>query len=297
MKVLVILIVALAAIQVAASDTELNLGRFSSGDMTGWKEQTLGLLKSKTTYALARDSDREVLVAHSSKSASGKIYNLNLDPKEYQTLKWSWKIDHTIKKGDEKTKNGDDFAARVYVVFPRGFFSKTRAICYVWANKLPRGEHVSSPFTTNIITVAVDSGDELAGRWTFHQRNIYEDYKVFFGEEPPKIGAVALMTDTDNTSESAVGYYGNISLVRSPKTTDTKLREQKELKPKDPSHKEPLLKDLPPKEIKPLPHAPDIPKPEKSVEDSKTMTPDNKEQPVGAKTPAPTAAPHLPEKR
>jgi hypothetical protein len=291
MKTLVFLIVALAAIHTAASDTELHLGRFSTGDLTGWKEQTLGLLKSRTTYALARDNDRDVLVAHSSKAASGRIYNLNLDPKEYQTLKWSWKIDHTIKKGDEKTKNGDDFAARVYVVFPRGFFSKTRAICYVWANKLPKGEHVFSPFTTNIITVAMDSGDELAGRWTFHQRNVYEDYKVFFGEEPPRIGAVALMTDTDNTAESAVGYYGDISLVRSSKTTDAKQKEQKELKPKDSSHKEPMLKDLPPKEIKPLMPSPEVPKQDKNVDDSKQKSPNDKEQPLDAKPAAPTAAP------
>ena len=69
---------------------------------------------------------------------------------------------------------------------------------YVWANKLPKGEHVTSPFTPNIITVAEDSGEELAGRWTSHQRNIYDDYRRFFGEEPPKVGGVAVMTDSDN---------------------------------------------------------------------------------------------------
>lgn len=297
MKKLLALIVLFVSCVSEASEHELHLGRFSTGDLSGWKDQSIGLLKSKTTYSTSRDNDRDVLVARSSKAASGKIYNLSLDPKEYQTLKWSWKIDHTIKKGNEKTKDGDDFAARVYVVFPRGFFSKTRAICYVWANKLPKGEHVTSPFTPNIVTVAVDSGEELAGRWTFHQRNIYEDYRVFFGEEPPKIGAVALMTDTDNTAESAVGYYGDISLVRSPKTTDTKQKEQKELKPKDPSHKEPLLKEPAPKEIKPLPLVPDIQKPDKSVVDVKLKTPNDKEQPTGAKTSAPAAAPQTPEKR
>jgi hypothetical protein len=291
MKLLLLFIILITLSVSEASDHELHLGRFSTKDLTGWKEQTIGLLKSKTSYSLSRDNDREVLVARSTKSASGKIYNLNLDPKEYQTLKWSWKIDHTIKKGDEKTKDGDDFAVRVYVVFPRGFFSKTRAICYVWANKLSKGEHVVSPFTANIITVAVDSGEELAGRWTFHQRNIYDDYRIFFGEEPPRIGAVALMTDTDNTGETAVGYYGDISLVRSPKTTDAK---QKELKPKDHSYKEPLLKEQPPKEIKTSPPGLDILKPDKSMEDTRLKTLNDKEQPADAKTPAPAAAPQPP---
>ncbi|MBT1071658.1 DUF3047 domain-containing protein [Pelotalea chapellei] len=226
----------------AATEQEMHLGRFSNGDMTGWKEQTLGLMKPKTTYSISKINEHSVLLATSKKSASGQIYKLNIDPKEYPILSWSWKIDHTIKKGDERTKEGDDFAARVYVLFPRGFFTKTRAICYVWANKLPKGTHVTSPFTANVITVAVDSGDELAGRWTSHQRNVYEDYKSFFKEEPPKLGAVAIMTDTDNTSESAIGYYGDISLLHSGKV-DEPDNGKKEQRLKDTKQKEQIKEE------------------------------------------------------
>ena len=293
MKTLLLLMALMVCTHAEASDTELHIGKFSANDLTGWKEQTIGLLKPKTAYSLTRDNDRDVLVARSTKSASGRIFALNLDPREYPTLKWSWRIDHTIKKGDEKTRKGDDFAVRVYVVFPRGFFSKTRAICYVWANKLPKGEHLVSPFTSNIITVAEDSGEELAGHWTVHERNIYEDYRRFFGEEPPRIGGVALMTDTDNTGESAVGYYGDISLVRSPKAAEAKQKEQK-------------AKEAPPKEAKPKEHPakgikgtaePSPPPvkpshPEKATEELKPdKEPNNKEQPSGAITPPPTAAP------
>ena len=276
-----------------ASDTEISLGKFSAGDVSGWKEQTIGLMKPKTTYKLAKDNDRTILVAHSTKSASGQIYKLNLDPKEFSTLKWSWKIDHIIKKGDEKTKEGDDFSARVYVLFPRGFFSKTRAICYVWANKLPKGEHVVSPFTPNIITVAADSGEELAGRWTFHQRNIYEDYRLFFGEEPPKIGAIALMTDTDNTADSAVGYYGDISLLRSPKTLDAK---QKEHRPKEVSQKEPKPKEQSLQGTKnngepSSPQTPALPTAGSPGALPKQREPNGKEQPGDLLNPSPPAAP------
>lgn len=275
-----------------ASNTEINLAKFSAGDMSGWKEQTIGLLKPKTTYKLTKDNDRTALIARSTKSASGQIYKLNLDPKEYPTLKWSWKIDHIIKKGDEKTKEGDDFSARVYVLFPRGFFAKTRAICYVWANKLPKGEYVASPFTPNIITVAVDSGEELAGRWTFHQRNLYEDYRIYFGEEPPKIGAIALMTDTDNTAESAIGYYGDISLLRSLKTPEAK---QKDHKPKDSAQKETKPKDLTNQGTKnngePSLPPPALPAIGTAAGQQKQREPNGKEQPDDTPTPSPTAAP------
>ena len=271
----------LLAAPVESFDSDLHLGKFSTGDLAGWKDQTIGLMKAKTTYKLIKDNDRTVLIAHSTKAASGQIYKMNLEPKEFPILKWSWKIDHIIKKGDEKTKDGDDFAARLYVVFPRGFFSKTRAICYVWANKLPRGEHVISPFTTNIITVAADSGEELAGHWTFHQRNIYEDYKTFFGEEPPKIGAVAIMTDTDNTGESAVGYYGDIFLTRLPKMIDGKLKEQKakELPIKEQKLNDPINKDIK-NNGEPLLPAADLLTP-KTMDDQKQKELNNKEQPSG----------------
>jgi len=295
MKMLLFLILLLVYTHAEASDTELHLGRFSTKELTGWNELIIGLLKPKTAYTLIRDNDREVLVAYSTRSASGRIYTLNLEPKEYATLKWSWKIDHTIRKGDEKTKAGDDFAARVCVFFPRGFFSKKRAVCYVWANRLPKGEHVASPFTANIITVAVDSGEELAGRWTFHQRDVQEDYRRFFGEEPPRIGGVALMTDTDNTGETAVGYYGDISLVRSAKATDGKQKDQKA---KETPQKVQKPKDQPPKAVKgngePSPPPPAIPQPEKIFDEQTPGEPDNKKQPPGATTPSPAAAPQPP---
>jgi hypothetical protein len=299
MKTLLFLILLLVCTHADANENELHLGRFSAKDLTGWKEQTIGLLKPKTTYNLIKDNDKTVLVAHSIKSASGRIYALNLDPKEYPTLKWSWRINHTIKKGDEKSKDGEDFAVRVYVIFPRGFFSKTRSICYVWANKLPKGEHVASPFTPNIITVAVDSGEELAGHWTFHERNIHDDYRKFFGEEPPRIGGVALMTDTDNTGESAFGYYGDISLVRSPKAPETKQKDHKakETPPKEPALKE-KEKEQPSKGTKgtgePPSQLPEIPQPGKTLDELKHKEPNNKEQPTGTVPPPPATAPQLP---
>jgi hypothetical protein len=42
------------------------------------------------------------------------------------------------------------------------------------------------------------------------ERNLYEDYKKAFGQEPPMISGIAIMTDTDNTAESAIAYYGDI---------------------------------------------------------------------------------------
>jgi hypothetical protein len=50
------------------------------------------------------------------------------------------------------------------------------------------------------------------GQWVSEERNIYEDYRKLFGKEPPQIGAVAIMTDTDDTQDEVTAWYGDIFL-------------------------------------------------------------------------------------
>jgi hypothetical protein len=62
--------------------------------------------------------------------------------------------------------------------------------------------------------IVVESGGAKVGGWVEESRNVFEDYRQAFGEEPPLINGVAIMTDTDNTKERAVAYYGDIRFVR-----------------------------------------------------------------------------------
>ena len=155
-----------------------------------------------------------MLKAESRDAASCLIYRQEYDPKEFPILSWRWKVDNILDKGDETKKEGDDYAARVYVIFPHWFWPKTKSINYIWANKLPKGEFVPNPFAGNAVMVAVESGREKVGRWVSERRNVYEDYRRIFGEEPPKVGAIALMTDTDNTGGSATAWYDDIRIER-----------------------------------------------------------------------------------
>jgi hypothetical protein len=54
----------------------------------------------------------------------------------------------------------------------------------------------------NAIIVSVESGkDSGGGNWVSEERNIHEDYKRAFIDEPPHIKAVAVLTDTDDTKD------------------------------------------------------------------------------------------------
>lgn len=223
----VIMVSFLASLPAPAAEPELRVGKFSSASLAGWKEQTVFGSK-KSTYSFVQDNGKTVLQGKSNDSASGLLYKVDFDPKIYPIIRWSWKIDHTVRKGNERIKDGHDFAARLYVVFPRGLFSHTRAIEYVWGNVLRKGESIRSPYSKNAAMIAVDGGDEQAGHWIVHSRNFADDYRTAFGEDPPKAGAIAIMTDSDNTHESSTGYYGDITLLPLAKEEEPKSKESKQ---------------------------------------------------------------------
>ena len=87
-----------------------------------------------------------------------------------------------------------------------------KALNYIWANRLPKGEHVPNPFASDAKMLAVESGNGKAGQWMFEERDLLADYRFMFSAEPPAADAIAIMTDTDNTGGNAEAWYGEISL-------------------------------------------------------------------------------------
>lgn len=198
----------------ASQAGEVVIDDFTTGPAPHWQNKSF---KGLTRYFPCQGETRPCLQAESNGSASGLFYEIRYDPKDMPFLHWSWKVNNTIEKGDERHKQGDDYAARVYVVFPSLLFWKTKAINYIWANKLAKGASVPNAFTSNAIMIAVESGQEHIGQWISETRNILEDFRLVFGEDPPLVGAIAIMTDTDNTGEKARAYYGAIKVSSEPK--------------------------------------------------------------------------------
>ncbi len=195
----------------AAADDILEFGSFATSGLDGWKIKSF---EGQTEYSLVTEGSTQVLRAESNAAASGLVYEKEYDPFEYPVLTWRWKVDNIIAKGDGRTKAGDDYAARVYVVFPHWFFPKTRTINYIWANRLEAETITPNAYTGNAMMIAVESGADKVGQWVTVKRNIVEDYRKAFGEDPPKVGAIAIMTDTDNTGESATAWYGDIAALQ-----------------------------------------------------------------------------------
>jgi hypothetical protein len=58
--------------------------------------------------------------------------------------------------------------------------------------------------------IVVESGEAKLNAWVEEERNVLEDYRAAFSKEPPMIDAIMIMTDSDNTQESAISYFGDI---------------------------------------------------------------------------------------
>lgn len=219
----------------AESPAILEIGMFSIATAggpwpDGWKPLTFKKIERHTTYSLVRKGDRAVVKATSQASSSGLTREIMIDPKTYPIVEWRWKVTNVLQRGDVSKKSGDDYPARLYITFAYdpsrvGFFKKAQyeavrllygqypplgAINYIWESKAPIGTRVPNPFTDQVMMVVVESGSTRLNQWVTETRNVYEDFKQAFGQEPPMISGVAIMTDTDNTGESATAYYGDI---------------------------------------------------------------------------------------
>lgn len=170
------------------------------------------IFSGKTSYVL-RSADDRLLALHadSQGTASGLYFQTRVDLRKTPYLNWSWKVENLLAGHDERSKSGDDYPARIYVVFSDGlFFWRTLAINYVWSSNQPIGSQWPNAFTANAQMIAVHAGKDDLGRWVSEKRNVLVDYHHLFSGEPGIVDAVALMTDTDNTHLSAQAWYGDI---------------------------------------------------------------------------------------
>jgi len=199
-----------------------------------WQPLVFRNIPRHTRYALVSRDSVTVLEAQAENAASGVARPLDIDAKSYPILRWRWKVANLIEKSDPTRKSGDDYPARLYITFrrsssdassfDRAWSAMARAfygvepphagISYIWERAVPRGSILPNAYTDRVRMIVVESGPEKVGQWVAEERNVYEDYRRAFGEEPPMISGIALMTDSDNTGGSVTAWYGDISFHR-----------------------------------------------------------------------------------
>ena len=231
----VMLVVQVCGLALAQNTSLVEVGTFSTASLgtappDGWKPLAFKNIPKHTLYEVVKDGDRSVVKASSDASASGLTKEVTINPREYPVVRWRWKVENLLTTSDATRKDGDDYPARLYITFEydpdkvsvgkklkykagRVLFGDIPigAINYVWERKAPVGAIIDNAYTDFVKMVVVESGPQKLGQWIDEERNIYEDYKKAFGEEPPMINGIAIMSDTDNTKERVTAYYGDIT--------------------------------------------------------------------------------------
>lgn len=235
----VVAALAWSAVAAAELPAAIEVGAFSSARPgvelpTGWQALTFPRVAKHTAYRLVEDEGRTVVRADADASASGLIRRAEVDVLAYPMLAWRWKIASVIERADATRRDGDDYPARVYIAFKYdparvslfnrakyalirllyGEYPPHAGIAYIWDNRLPAGTVLASAYTERVRMIVVRSGAAEAGRWMAEARNVHEDYVRAFGEEPPPVSGVAIMTDADDTGGRATAWYGDIVLRR-----------------------------------------------------------------------------------
>jgi hypothetical protein len=188
--------------------------------------------KLPTEYRLVRSTRGTVLEASAERAATGLHREIRVDPRRQPFLDWTWRVDSLIPGADNSYAYRDDSAARLVVSFhgdagkldfeQRAKLRLIKAVTgeglpyamlmYVWANELPVDSVVPNPHFDRIRMIVVESGEARLGQWLHYRRNVLEDFRRAFGEDPGDIVSIGVLTDSDNSQHVAHGYYGDITL-------------------------------------------------------------------------------------
>jgi hypothetical protein len=191
-----------------------------------WNAWSMSNFQTRSDYQMVEDSGATVLQGRAHESASGLLHDLDLDLRERPILSWRWKVMDIAPSADSP----DDSPVRVLVNFAgdlgklpfndRVFYDQFRfftgqqlpyaGVMYVWGSKTAKGGEVRNKYTSRIKMIAVESGREKLGQWLQESRNVEEDFRRLFGEEPGKVVSVGIMTEADKTNRTLEAYYGDI---------------------------------------------------------------------------------------
>ena len=110
----------------------------TNGNTQEWEQESFS---GQTRYETVKLDDQKVLRAVSQGAASGLILAKQIDLLETPYLNWSWRVEEKLPQLDERSKNGDDYAARLYVLIDGGLMAwRTQSLNYVWSSSQDKGE-------------------------------------------------------------------------------------------------------------------------------------------------------------
>ena len=151
------------------------------------------------------------LRAQADRSASALYWEGQVALSLWPSLRWRCRIQAAMSGTRERTRTGDDLAARISVVARDSLlFWKSHALCYVWASAAKAGQDWPNPYSDEVHMVALNGIGDATGDWVEHERDVAADFQRYFGVVPKEIDAVGVMTNLDQSGIWAIAWYADL---------------------------------------------------------------------------------------
>jgi len=196
----------------------------------------------------SNDEGSNVVKLHSKDALTFLEKTVDINLSDYPIVSWRWKVDNNLKNIDETTMGGDDHPIRLFFVFEpdeekQSFWFRIKRFFYLdrihghpfggrfteylWSSHLSPGHVINDPGKPWQKLMVVESGEEKLGQWISYQRNLYEDFKRLYNEEPRRLIFIGILNDTDHTGQEATSYIADLTFSRSyaPSTGDDSTSE------------------------------------------------------------------------
>ena len=221
---------------VLAGVAEVSVGRFDTelaALPTAWQVIQLEKNVSPTQYRPLYWDGVHAIEAQANRSMALLGRKVDVDLTSTPVLCWRWRTEDVLKKADMKRRQGDDYAARVYIAFalPADALSFTdkaalsvaralfgdrvpdAAINYVWDNRHPIDTRMSNAYTDRAQMIVRRAGHTDVGRWVTERVDVRDDVIRAFGSDKARPILVAIASDTDNTGEKVRAGFADLHFV------------------------------------------------------------------------------------
>jgi hypothetical protein len=217
----------------------VEVARFSrvppGGALAPWERWFVRRGNTPTDYRVVEVDGATALEADAREGGSGLSRRIRIEPQRHALLEWRWRVpanpDSRLQAssgasplarlslafhGDPNKLDFDDRAKLRMAMVLTEHGLPYASLLYVWMLDVPVETVIRSSYTDRVRMIVVESGAQRIGQWVDVRRNVLEDYRRAFGEEPDDIVAVGLMTDPGDDNSRRRTFYGDITFRSGP---------------------------------------------------------------------------------
>jgi hypothetical protein len=176
----------------------------------GWE---LAVNTGEPQLQIVQDDGKQALRMRSEEASFSLQKKIRISLQASPLLVWNWKVTELPKQGDFRHSGADDQAAQLIIAF-----SSSRFLSYIWDTTAPKGMIAAAPapLFKKIFAVVMQSGMQGLGTWVTERRNLIDDYKQAYGEEPKVIEGVRIQINSQHTQSRAESYWHSINVTARP---------------------------------------------------------------------------------